>query len=215
MFLPSSDIPYADARVEQIASNVKITEQLLRNLVKAELPRLVRSRSQALLIEEMEVCLGRARVDLAVIADHLIGIEIKGPKDDVDRLPNQVRAYSKCFDRVVLVVHEFLAEKAVSFIPAWWGVVVARGESGDYQHQFVRRPRPNPDLDLDAVLSLLWRDEIDGLLVDLLGTIPKPRATKKSIRAELLARVEAPVLRNASLNKLRHRSEWRGVPIHG
>jgi hypothetical protein len=31
----------------------------------------------------MEVCSGRTRIDLAVIADRLIGIEIKGPKDDV------------------------------------------------------------------------------------------------------------------------------------
>ena len=196
------------------APDLYVTEQLLRDLVKAQLPRLIRSRSEAFLVEEMEVCLGQARVDLAVIADHLIGIEIKGPKDDVSRLPRQVQAYSRCFDRVILVVHESLAERAKPLVPGWWGMVIAHEKDGECQHYLTKRPRPNPDLDLDAVLSLLWRDEIDALLADLLGATSKPTTTKKRIRAELLARIEAPVLHNASLDKLRHRTEWRGVPVH-
>lgn len=197
-----------------VSTCLEVTEQFLRDLVKSELPRLVRSSSPALLVEEMEVCLGRARVDLAVIADDLIGIEIKGPKDDVSRLPSQARAYSKCFDRVVLVVHESLAEKAQPLVPTWWGLVVAQERDGKLNYQFDRRPRQNPELDMDAFLSLLWRDEIDALLSSLLGASSKPRATKKTIRAELLAQVESPVLHKASLSKLRDRSAWRSIPIH-
>ncbi|SOF01740.1 hypothetical protein SAMN05446635_9847 [Burkholderia sp. OK233] len=193
---------------------LEISERFLRDFIKVQLPRLVRSRTQALLVEEMEVCLGRARVDLAVIADRLIGIEIKGPKDDVTRLPGQVQAYSKCFDRVVLVVHESLVEKARPLIPAWWGVVVSSQRDGEFAYWFERRPRPNPSPDMDAVLSLLWRDEIDGMLADLLGTIPKPRATKKTIRSELLEGVDLATLHAASLNRLRNRNDWRGVPVH-
>jgi len=90
-------------------TELEITEQDIRSRVKAKIPRLLKKTHDALLIEEMEVCQGRARVDIAVIADFLIGIEIKGPKDNVSRLPGQVRAYSQCFDRVVLVVDESLA----------------------------------------------------------------------------------------------------------
>ncbi|WP_454874706.1 hypothetical protein [Paraburkholderia xenovorans] len=68
---------------------------------------------------------------------------------------------------------------------------------------------------MDAVLSLLWRDEIDGMLADLLGTIPKPRATKKkTIRSELPEGVDLATLHAASLNRLRNRNDWRGVPVH-
>jgi len=162
----------------------------------------------------MEVCLGRARVDLAVIADHLIGIEIKGPKDDVTRLPAQAQAYSKCFDRVVLVMHESLANKARPLVPSWWGLVVSLQENGQLSYEFERRPRRNPELDMDAFLSLLWREEVDALATDLLGMVSKPKATKKSIRAELLAQVAFPILHCASLNKLRGRSDWRSVPVH-
>lgn len=191
----------------------EVSEQEIRSFVKARLPRLVRSLSRAFLVEEMEVCSGRARIDLAVIGDRLIGIEIKGPRDDVKRLPGQATAYSQCFDHVVLIVHESLTAKARPLIPDWWGLITGRMVDGRIRYRVVRRLRTNPSLNLERVLSLLWREEIDALLADLLGSHPKPRATKKSIRAELLAQVEPPVLHQASLRKLRERTEWRGVPI--
>lgn len=190
-----------------------ITEQAIRTFVKARLPRLVQSRSRALLVEEMEVCSGRARIDLAVIGDRLIGIEIKGPQDSVTRLPDQAKAYSQCFDQVVLLVHESLAEKALPLIPYWWGLIAGRQVDDRIRYRVERRPETNPSVDLDEVLSLLWRAEIDALRYDLLGSNSRPRATKKSIRAELLPQVERSVLHQASLRKLRERTEWRGVPI--
>jgi hypothetical protein len=191
----------------------ELSERDIRTFVKTQVPRLLQSRSSALLVEEMEVCSGRARIDLAVIGDHLIGIEIKGPKDDVSRLPGQAKAYSECFDLVVLVVHEKLAQKAGALIPDWWGLVVGLQKEGRIRYRFERRPEPNPSLNLDKLLSLLWREEIDALLTDLLGGVPKRRATKRTIRAELLAQIDAPILRHASLQKLRERTDWRCVPI--
>jgi hypothetical protein len=191
----------------------ELTERDIRAFVKTQVPRLLQSRSRAFLVEEMEVCSGRARIDLAVIGDHLIGIEIKGPKDDVSRLPGQVKAYSECFDLVVLVVHEDLAQKARALIPAWWGLVVGSQKDGRIRYRFEHRPAPNPNLNLEKLLALLWREEIDALLSDLLGTVAKPRATKRTIRAELLSQIDATILRHASLQKLRERTEWRHTPI--
>jgi hypothetical protein len=190
-----------------------VTEQAIRRSVKARLPRLLQSLSRAFLVEEMEVCSGRARIDLAVIGDRLIGIEIKGPRDSVTRLPDQAKAYSQCFDHVVLIVHESLAAKARPLIPNWWGLIAGRKVDGRIRYRVVRRLRTNPSLNLEKVLSLLWRNEIDALLSDLLGSNSRPRATKKSIRAELLAQVDPPILHQASLRKLRERTAWRGVPI--
>lgn len=190
-----------------------ITEQAIRRFVKARLPRLVRNVSKAFLVEEMEVCSGRARIDLAVIGDRLIGIEIKGPRDDVTRLPGQAKAFSQCFDQVVLIVHESLVNKARALIPDWWGLVRGQRVAGRIRYRVERYPEPNPSLNIEMVLALLWREEVDALLAELLGSNPKPRATKRSIRAELLAHVEPLVLHHASLRKLRERTEWRGVPI--
>lgn len=190
-----------------------VTEQVIRQFVKARLTRLVRSRARTLLVEEMEVCSGRARIDLAVIGEQLIGIEIKGPRDGVSRLPSQAEAYSQCFDHVVLIVHESLTTKARALVPDWWGLITGRQVDGRIRYRVERRAQTNPSLNLEKVLSLLWRKEIDALRSDLLSSNPKPRATKKSIRLELLTQVEAPVLHHASLCKLRERTEWHGVPI--
>lgn len=204
----------APSRCERFGKEtLVVSEQTIRTFVKTQIPRLVRSSSRAFLIEEMEVCSGRARIDLAVIGDHLIGIEIKGPKDDVTRLPGQVKAYSQCFDLVVLVVHETLAQKAKALVPSWWGLVIGLQRRGRIRYHFERRPEPNPSLNLETLLSLLWRDEVDALLFDLLGGKPKPKATKRTIRAELLAQIEPPILHHASLQKLRERTNWRCVPI--
>lgn len=211
---PEMSICVNESTTVMPVANQEVTEQFLRDAVKSGLPALVRSRSRALVVEEMEVCLGRARVDLAVIADHLIGIEIKGPKDDVSRLPGQARAYSKCFDRVVLVVHESLAANAMPLVPGWWGLVVTLQKDGVFSYEFERRPRPNPDLDMDSLLSLLWRDEVAAVLVELHGEPPSPNASKKKIRDELLSRFELSQLHGAALNKLRDRSNWRTVPVH-
>lgn len=198
----------------EVASESELSEQHIRDLVKAQIPSLVKVSPSDMLVEEMEVCSGRARVDLAVIGDRLIGIELKGPKDDVTRLPRQVDAYSQCFDRVVLVVHESLAQKARPLIPSWWGLVISRQRGEQLAFEFEKRPRPNPDLDLEALLSLLWLDEIDALFTDLLGRTAKPRATKRTMRKELLSNVERSVLHRAGIQKLRDRRNWRSTPIN-
>jgi hypothetical protein len=191
----------------------EVSEREIRDFIKAEIPRWVRNRSHTFVVEEMEVCSGRARIDLALITDQLIGIEIKGPKDDVMRLPEQAKAYSQCFDRVVLVVHENLASKAATLVPDWWGVVVGEQKNCRLRYRFMRRPETNPALNLEVRLALLWRDEIDALLSSLTGTIAKPRATKKAVRAELISQIEPPLLKDASLQKLRERADWRWTPV--
>lgn len=189
-----------------------ITELAIRTFVRARLPRLVQSQSRAFLVEEMQVCSGRARIDLAVIGDRLIGIEIKGPQDSVTRLADQANAYSQCFDQVLLLVHESLVAKARPLIPCWWGLIAGKQVDGRIRYRVERRPEMNPSVNIDKVLSLLWREEIDAMHYDLLGSNPKPRSTKKSLRAELL-QLEPSILHEASLRKLRERTEWRGVPL--
>jgi hypothetical protein len=44
------------------------------------------------------------RADLAVFADRTIGVEIKTARDTLRRLPSQMAAYARYFDRVVAIV---------------------------------------------------------------------------------------------------------------
>lgn len=201
------------AATVQLVQNEVMTEDRIRSDIRTQLGRLFGGRAGALLVEEMEVCAGKARIDMAIVCDRLIGIEIKGPKDDLCRLPGQVNHYSKCFDIVVLVVHEELAADALKLIPSWWGVVTGSELSGSYTYTLVRRPTRNKHAELDALLALLWKDEIGCLWTTLLDCVPPSRASKGELRSQLLSRAAARRLKTAGIDLLRSRRNWRSSPI--
>lgn len=190
-----------------------MTEEQIRLDIRARLPRLFAKTSGARLVEEMEICAGKARADMAVISDRLIGIEIKGPQDNLDRLPSQVDQYSKCFDQVVLVVHDFLAKDAIRLVPRWWGVMVGNDKNGTNTYYLKRRPTQNSCVDVDSVLTLLWRQEIEALFVQFLGLAPPIRASKRKLREQLLAEISSSALKIAGIDLLRQRQDWRSVSI--
>lgn len=190
-----------------------LSEPAIRALVRSRLPRLMASSTEALIVEEMEVCSGRARIDFAVIADQLIGIEIKGPKDSVSRLPRQAEAYSRCFDLVVLVVHESLARRAEELVPSWWGIVSGRVDGSRTRYRFNRLPEKNPSQDLEQLLALLWREELNALLAQYCDCIAMPKESKRTVRMRIVANVDADELRKAILLKLKERTEWRAVTL--
>lgn len=60
------------------------------------------------IIEELAVCDGEARVDVAVANGRLCGYEIKSDADTLERLALQQKCYDKTFDTVSIVVGENL-----------------------------------------------------------------------------------------------------------
>lgn len=50
-------------------------------------------------IEELGICCGQGRIDLAVVNSLFHGYEIKSDRDSLRRLDNQVELYSKVLDR--------------------------------------------------------------------------------------------------------------------
>jgi hypothetical protein len=191
-----------------------MTEARIRSDIRNQLMSRFAGRvGGALLIEEMEVCSGKARVDMAIICDRLIGIEIKGPNDDLHRLSWQVSQYSRCFDHVVLVVHDGLAGAARELIPAWWGIVVGTAQEEAYKYRLLRRPRKNLNLDAEATLALLWREEITDLWRDLLGEPLPKKASKRNLRQQLVSAVTSHKLRCAGISLLKARREWRAISI--
>jgi hypothetical protein len=182
----------------------------------------------ARLLDELGVCEGRCRIDLAVVGECLHGFEIKSDRDTLERLDAQQRLYSKVFDRITIVAHGAHMSRVLDRVPEWWGVtqaigigpVFAKRGSGCAAQAIVsfidrRPPRPNPAPDALAIVQLLWRDEVIALLerrgMDH-GVRSKPRrhAWKRAASSISLAELAADV-RDA----LKRRS-WRpGAPRRG
>lgn len=128
----------------------------VRALLREYLEDLNRD-TDTVVLEELGLCQGDVRVDVAAVNGELAGFEIKSPSDTLARWPKQQRIYSKVVDRAWLVAPTKALEKAVA--PDWWGLIGVF-EVGDRLGLRVARPAGlNPKPDPKSIAKLLWRDE--------------------------------------------------------
>ena len=157
-----------------------LNEDSLRVCLRQDLATKHRDEPDTVLIDELGICQGSARVDLAVVNGQLHAYEIKSARDTLRRLAVQAPLYSKVFERVTLVCAERHVARALGAVPSWWEVL--RIIPGRQRPRFerVRRGRQNPRRDVRAVVELLWLEEAVSVLArhDVLrGLRGKPRAT--------------------------------------
>ncbi|MDE2662698.1 MAG: sce7726 family protein [Gemmatimonadota bacterium] len=130
------------------------------------------------LIEELGLCQGLARIDLLTVSGVLHGYEIKSSRDRLTRLASQAATYNRVLDRVTLVVCRRHVEAALQLVPTWWGVLLAHGSAEAVSLSQIRPAGKNPDQDPRALVELLWRDEALELLAHhnaAAGVRSKPR----------------------------------------
>jgi len=149
-----------------------------RRALRQEVKRRHQGETDTLVVEELGVCQGVARVDFAVINGSIHGYEIKSERDTLVRLPAQSDAYSRALEFVTIVAAQNHLHKVVEAIPDWWGIwTVIRG-SDTFAIEAVRGAQPNPSLDSFALVQFLWREEALGILSQhgrSKGLLSKPR----------------------------------------
>ncbi|MEU9807578.1 sce7726 family protein [Mycobacterium sp. NPDC050853] len=117
------------------------------------------------IVNEMGLCLGATRVDVAVINGSLHGYEIKSDRDTLVRLPGQVELYNRVLDFSTIVCGPKYVGKIRDAVPRTWGIVETRCIDGAVVLKRHRKPRKNRECDSLAIAQLLWRDEAASLLV--------------------------------------------------
>ena len=192
-----------------------MVEKILKDVhIRAALKKALALRHQndpeTLVVEEIGLRDGLARIDVAVVNHTLHGFEIKSDCDRVDRLPHQSEAYGAIFDRMTLVVGPRLQKTAMALIPEWWGVELAeRSGSRKVQFSSLRPARENTHFDALAIAKLLWREEALNLLIELghaKGVLSKPRARIHERLAEVS---DLEFLRYRLRDRLKNRANWR------
>ena len=159
------------------------------------------------IVEELSLCQGDARIDVAVVNGKLHGFEIKSDRDTLERLPGQVTVYSKVFDNVTLVTGETHLEKSLHVVPEWWGVSVVVLRNKTLRIKTVRRPKQNSNIDVRSVVQLLWKNECQALLARY-GI--ESKSFSKSLLWDLLVEELEP--RDICINvreMLKQRKGWR------
>ena len=112
------------------------------------------------IVNEMAVCRGLARVDVAVINGSLHGYEIKSSEDTLVRLDNQLNTYFKCFDYISVVTTEKHLTGVFAHCPENVGIseVISIGNKVKIIQK--RKAKRNRNIDAISVLELLWKNEL-------------------------------------------------------
>ena len=163
--------------------------------------------SNTLVIEELGLCQGQARIDLLTVSGVLHGYEIKSNRDRLTRLASQAATYSRVLDRVTLVVCPQHVEAALELVPKWWGVLLVRGSVEAISLDQIRPAATNPDQDPRALVELLWRDEALELLAHhnaAAGVLSKPRPAVWDRVCEVL---DVTQIRSEVRHRLKARAE--------
>lgn len=134
-----------------------------------------------ILINELDICFGCARIDVAVINGQIHGYEIKSERDNLERLPAQMDLYNKVFDTLTLVISEKHYDNAIEIIPEWWGLFCIKKNKKEVSLKVVRNPIQNINVEPINVAQLLWKDE----LYELLQLYGLSKGVKNKTRYEL------------------------------
>lgn len=190
-------------------------DEAIRAALVERLRRQAREGRRTSIIHELGLREGRVRVDVAVVTDRLHGYENKSDRDDGARLGRQVSVYEAVLDRATLVVGGRAARWAVSRVPAWWEVIVARRTAaGRVVLTRSRRGRINREVRTRALIELLWRDETLALLERhgiAHGVRSKPRGTMWNHATTLLDPRTIREAVTATLHERDYRNGWGGT----
>ncbi|HDR7493053.1 TPA: sce7726 family protein [Bacillus cereus] len=165
--------------------------------------------SDTIIINELGICQGQSRVDVAVVNGIMHGYEIKSESDTLERLPRQIEYYNKVFDRVTIVVAVDYLEHVKKMVPKWWGIISVRNRHGETKLKKLRQGRANKKIDPFAVSQFLWKDEALEILKEKglqRGYLSKP---KRVILEHLAETIEINELKDLVNLQLKQREGWR------
>ncbi len=167
------------------------SEEVVRDALRRQV--LAESDVQ-LAVDEFWVPRSNERADLVVIGRSMDGFEIKTERDTLRRLPRQALAYGRVFDCCSVVIAEKHCYHATEVLPSWWGISTIF-VSETITFVAVRCPQPNPAIDIETIVRLLWRDEVISAL-SRLGQEADQRSSRGALWEELLGAVSTEQLRN-------------------
>ncbi len=187
---------------------VAVLHAQIREAVRDHLTDLHGSVPHTRLKNEMALCLGATRVDVAAVNGQLTGCEIKGARDSLARLPHQVGLYGEVLDVAVFVAEPRFAAKASDHVPDWWGVWEVNEQNERAVVTELRPAGENPSVNPLAVAQLLWRDEALEELVARGAARGLARATRWRLWEALVELLPLDELAEVVRAKLKARPEW-------
>lgn len=184
--------------------DIDIRQVLLKNLNTK-----YHNDPDTLLIEELGLCQGEARIDLAVVNGSLHGYEIKSDRDTLIRLKDQQAIYNKTLNYVTIVAGSKHLSKVEEAVPSWWEIKEATKKNDAVKIKQIRRGKKNPNIDPNAIVQLLWRDEAFEILKELNLHKGKSNATREVLWNLIVETISIKKLELIVRKTIKSRAYWR------
>lgn len=170
--------------------------------------------TNTIVVDELDICAGKSRIDIAVVNDSMHGYEIKSKQDTLERLPGQMEDYNKIFDTMTIVGFENHIEKILQMVPPWWEVKSVYERRNIIKLATVRRGRKNKSVDINSLVLLLWREEMIDLIVNHSRiTRGYKSKTRQQLGKLLVDNVDNVFLQSFVRERLKSRQSWKAVSI--
>lgn len=187
-----------------------MNDQVVRAAFHKTVLRDAHRCNQSMVIDELGLNNGAVRADIAVLGNKFCGYEIKTSKDNLNRLPNQVRAYSEVFEETYIVVSKKHFIGAKKIIPKWWGIyLIEEHSSSEISFTYFREALPNPNRKAVSVAQLLWKEEAFEVATKRFNCNLRIRNTRCEIYASLSQACETKELSDIVVTYLKQRGAWR------
>jgi hypothetical protein len=181
----------------------------IRQILLKSLSQRYSKSKNTMLVEELGLFQGDARIDIAVINGSLHGYEIKSDRDNFSRVSSQLQAYSKIFDYLTFVVGATHMSKAQKILPSWCGLSVVEKVAGELKIKKIRKPKKNDLIDANSLVQLIWKDEALNVLRELGSHKGLSKAIRTTIWSRLVEQVSLPKLKKIIRHTLLSRQYWR------
>ncbi|WP_159877332.1 sce7726 family protein [Aquitalea denitrificans] len=181
----------------------------IRAELKARLSSIHASEPDTLIVDELGICQGLARADIAVVNGEISAFEIKSDADTLARLQTQIQYYSKICDRASIVVGHRHVDAAKMLIPSWWGLWIAKKQGDNIRLKQLRKGRINNQVEPYALAQLLWKEETFSLLEKYHAAKGIKSKPKKDLWVRLTKTIDLDTLKEEVRATLRARTDWR------
>ena len=182
----------------------------IRRALHTNYLRTFHEEPNTLVIDELGLEHGKCRADIAVINGHLDGFEVKSNADTLSRLGHQIISYDAVFDHSSIVVEDRYIDEVIEIVPSWWGVIQVMGSyDEELQFRVVRSSLQNQKIDNYVVAQLLWRKEVQEILLNLGVKGYKLRQKRSILYCTLVEMMDSNELRRVVREYLKKRKNWR------
>ncbi len=195
---------------------MELRDKDFRSALKRDLStkKFVLNDPTCLILDELGLCQGSARIDVAVLNGKVHGYEIKSDMDTLERADSQLAVYKKIFDYLTFVVGQKHRDSIQTKIPEWCGITLIYSNAKDeIKVKKLRDAKRNTNVDPHSLVQLLWRNET----INLLRTLGKMKGIESKPR-RVLWKCLVDEISPAQLSKyvretLKSRRDWRSENV--